>query len=548
MKNQIYRPPAYSHNTWRKEQIFEDMATAYGIISGGVVPNVNDEVVSWSGNIKFEERVTAVDPVTNLSTLEPIEYPNNGNEAIIGVPVGVGNLSNVANLLLNPSDAKLSSVVDSRLPIYGTDLRYARIFLGNDISSSGRIISMNLDTTGKVIDDKVILEKADVGDEDLLRYIARPFNLSTKLDEDTLVTMVVYSDVNNMVMWQELVVKHNHVVANVQSSKLFINDVVLESAYQNPTNNKELLVPKNLLNTSFTPRIFKNYQTGQREELFIGTSNVNLNGWGDYITGEVNERFTLVLTYVLGNGELSNNVDKLTGTHLTNTYEVVIVDNDLATEVKLFVTPKYINSSAGYTLEFWLYTGKRDTPVNVTDKVVVDNFNGTSYGLKQKVDFSLVLDDLGSFNITSFADSIDIQLLGEPMANATMYRLWYYRGDTRYYGENLRAKLLNNFGTNTLSINNYYEQFSEWLDDMYYRAIPLYDSSVDSSAPKPTHVDIIVDGVTLTMEIDTYWNGELRWDGEVPINGTNVILQWYLVNDVGSRLDLAITNMPLEVI
>lgn len=548
MANQLYRPPVYSHNQWRKEQIFVSSASANGLISGGVVPNVNDTVISWNGNIKYEERVTYVDPVTNLSTLEAVELPNSGNTAMVGVPVGVGNLSNVANLIMNPVDAKLSSVIDSRLPIYGVDLGYVRIFLGTDISSEGQVISARYNSAGALIDDKVVMLQSDVGDANLLRYITRPFNLLVTLPEDTLCTAVFYSDSGGIVMWQELVIKHNHTIANVQSEALFIKGVVLESAYQNPINEQEILIPKNLLNISFSPRIFKDYQSGQREELFVGSSNVSLVGWGDYLTGEVGERFPLVLSYVLGTGELSQNVDLYSGVHTSTTYDVIVVDTDSATEVKLFVLPTFINSNFGYKLEYWLYTGTRSEAINVTDSITHVGFDGTSYGTKQKVDFSINLANFSGLPEVVFSDSIDIQLSGEPLDDATMYRLWYWRDDTRWYGENLRAKLLASFGTTTLTLTNGIGSLGEWLDTLYYRLSPLYDADLLDQAPAASHVDVIIGSVTIPMDINTYWNGEIPWNTAVPAHGTNVILKWYTYGEGGNRLDLAISNMPLEVV
>lgn len=548
MANQIYRPPAYSHNTWRKEQIFKNMETAHGIESGGVIPNVNDVVISWSGNIKIEERVVRIDPKTNVAELEPVELPNTGNQSMVGVPVGVGNLSNVANLLLNPIDNKLSSAIDSRLPIYGIDLSYVRVFLGTNISETGQVLSVRYDSNGDIIDDKSPLVKVDILEGDILRYLARPFNLTKTLPVDTLVTAVFYSDNNQEVMWQELVVKHNHIIANVQSEALYINRVYLESAYQNPADKSELLIPKNLLNASFSPRIFKEYQNGQREEMFVGTSNVTLAGWGDYITGAVGEKFPLVLSYVLGYGELSQNVDPHTGLHISTHYRTTVIDADIETEVKLFVTPVYINTNLGYRLKFWLYSGLRDKLIDVTDSVSHSGWASTQYGAKQKVDFSINLAEFDNLPETVFSDSIDIQLIGPPMVNSTMYRLWYWRDPERWYGENLRAKITTNYGTHTLSLNNYIGSFSEWLDTMYYRLAPLYDATIATEAPIPTHVDIEIGPVTMTMEVATYWNGELPWMDELPNHGDNVILKWYTYSEGGDRLDLAISNMPLEII
>lgn len=552
MDNQLYRPPHYEFNQWRKEQIFTSMETANGIASGGVIPNIDDIVISFDGNRKIEERVTFVDPTTYLSTLEIVEYPKAGNDVTIGVPIGVGNLASAAILYFNPNDPRLGVEVDYRLPItgvYGSALSYARLFLGSNVGPSGTVVSVNYDAAGNIKNDRLNVELVDLYDDQSKRYIILPGCVDISLPEDTLVTLCLYNDADIMVSYQTLVVKFNGLVHTLSERTLFVNRVYLESAYLNPANDKEILIPKNLLSNSFVPRVFKEYNTGSREELFIGTSNVTLYGWGDHVNGEIGDNFPLVLNYVLSRNERSESVSQFTGNHITTEYRVRVVDSDIAVDVKLFVLPTYDRGDSQYHLKYWLYSGRRDTSIDVTASVRQQGFAGNKYGIKQTVDFSIDLTNIDGMPDVVFADTIDLMLMNEPMATTTMYRLWYYRDPERWFGENLRVKMMNHFGTRTIGLSNEITQKAEWLDRMYYEACPIYDPSVANDAPEPTYVDVTIGINTKTIDIRTYWNGETPWDkNQVCANGENVVLKWYTHNDSGDRLDLAITNLPLEYI
>ena len=545
MANQIYRAPAYSHNTWRKSQIFTDASTANGLVDGGVVPNVNDVVITWTGNIKFEEVVTYVDPVTDLSTLQTVELPNNGNPAMVGIPVGVANLSNVANLLLNPEDPKLSSAIDARLPIYGVTLSHVRIFLGSNITEAGTVVAVRKDTDNSIIDDKIGLVRDTAVPDTLVRYSVNSFCALYEIPEDTLLTAVFYDADGGPVMWQPLVVKHSHLISNVMSQSKFITSVSLESAYQNPLDSTELLVPLNHLQTSFNPPIYKNYQNGTRELITLGTDRVTLSGWGDYIYSGVGRSHPLVLTYTLATGELSQNVDRNTGYHVTSHYTIKIVNNDIDTAAKIFVIAEWNATENEYALKYHLYTGSRAIAMDVTDQVVATVFDGTKFGYKQTMDLSLDLTpyiDLPDYTHTS---SFTIQLIGAPTLDTTMYRLWYTGDGTRWFGESLFCELRTNFGTNTISLSNYIDSYDEWLDTMYHRLEPIYDDAANEVAPEPEYVDIYINGEMVSLSISQYWDGEVVWPHALPTAGDVVTLKWYAYTTGGGRMDLAISNMQL---
>ena len=528
------------------------MESANGISSGGVVPNVDDLVISFDGNRKIEERVTFVDQTTFKSSLAVVEYPKSGAGITNGVPIGVGNLSNVAILYFNPNDPKLGVEVDFRLPItsiYGSALSYARLFMGSNIGGTGTVISANYDSLNVYINDRLSVERVDIYDDESKRYIVRPGRINVNVPEETMVTLCLYNDSDVMVSYQTLIVKYNGLVSSLVDRNITVTGIELESPYISPTNNKEILIPKNLLSQSFTPRIYKTFGAGSREELFLGTSNVTMYGWGDQVNGDINETFPLVLNYVLATHERSEAVSQFTGTHITNEYRVRITDSDVNADVKLFLVPVYEKSTMMYRLDWYLYSGKRDIALDVTTDVTVSGFSGSKYGEKQNLAYSIDLTNIEGLPDVVYAASAQLMLMNTPMATDTSYRLWYYPDDNRWFGEKLRIKLRKNFGTQTIDVQNAITQKAQWLEELYYRLEPLYDSALVSEAPVPTYVDVCIGSDKVTIDINTYWNGETPWGGSKElVTGENVILKWYTNNDSGIRLDLAVASLPLEVI
>jgi hypothetical protein len=363
--------------------------------------------------------------------------------------------------------------------------------------------------------------------------------------------MVIYDDSDIMVSYQSLVARHNHLVNNIHDQSLFINKLYLTSAYINPTDPLELLIPLNLLNQSFSPRLFLGYNTGQTKEVFEGSDPVTLIGWDDAVIGEVGETFPLVLSYKVTGIERSTIVDPYVGDVISTTYRVLVVSDPEDVNVKLFCIPIY-NGSV-FELQYYLYDLLRDTNTLVTGNVSYENdtvFDGSTYNEKQQLDLLINLGDVdqGKYGDLQFITTIEIELVGPPTIFPTTYRLWYYRDESRWFGDDLRADMVDDLGTTTVSLQGTITSLNDFYEEHYYKAAPLWNPAVESEAMLPDYVDIIDENSNMvTMAVADHWNGSVEWTHAKPADGTQLTLEWYSYDGDSNRLDLAKTNVPVNV-
>src|SRR6187399_2841059 len=129
--------------------------------TGRYVPNPGDIVIQVVVTTKTEYLVQAVDPQTLLSTLVVLSDDTDGDfpsNTLFGA--GPGPQSSTFVLYIDHSVTPARMAVDKRCWCGGSGTKYAKIFLGTDISSTGSVISAMFDTNGNFISENVPLELA----------------------------------------------------------------------------------------------------------------------------------------------------------------------------------------------------------------------------------------------------------------------------------------------------------------------------------------------------------------------------------------------------
>lgn len=544
---ELFFPPVGTFNSWLKKQIYTTPEKAFGVTEGGVVPNVDDEVITWIGNGKFIERVIGVNS-DNTSVLEPVVPVDSlGNRITTGTDLGTAELLTLANLYLNHKNNKFPVAVDVRIPITGVDLQYAKLFIGTDISNTGRVISVKYDESGNAISDRLDVLRVDPDDPDNIQYVIRDGNVNQLLAENTVVTLVIYNSSNGPVRIRSLTVKYNSLVANLDNSAMYVKDLELTHTWVDPQNPNRILLPKNLLNQSFSPTVRKVYQSGSKELIPGNDSDLSIIGWGDFLLGTVGDRCEIVVKYVLKDGERSIVVDPVLGKHIAKTYEVLIVDKGVGTNYKLFPLLDYV-PGGGYSLRWILQSSDYVLKLDVTNDVAFNALNGESYGGKQTINYALDLNNVEEVaSNEEVAGTVTVQLLAPPITQSTAYRLYDVPDDAHPYGDDLILKLRPGMADYGLDITCGYTVKSQWLDSMFYRLNPMYDALLVPEAPEPTHVDVRIGNTLITYAIED-WDTEKVWPTDLPVNGSGADITFYILNSNNERLYLATTRLYTEIV
>lgn len=545
---ELYRPQPGTFNIWLKPQIYTDPTLAFGISSGGVVPNVNDLVITYlDGGGMFQERVTFVG-TDDLSVMEPVIAVNaDGTPVVVGADLGSAELLSLAKLYLNEKNNRFPVSVDLRIPITGADLKYAKLFAGTNITNTGKVVSIRYDESGAVIDDRLEVLPVDPSDETNLNFVIRDGNVNQLLKENSIVTLVVYNSTNGMARYRTLTVNYNSLVANLDNSALYIKDIMLEDTWIDPQDPNRILLPKNMLTSSFTPTVRKVYKNGSKVLVSLTDPNLTISGWGDFLQGEVGDTCDVVVKYKLKDGERSIVVDPVLGEHIAKKYQVVIVDKGVGTTYKIFTTVEYVDATQGFILKHYLYASDRSLRLDVTSLISATSFNGLSFGTKQTVNYSLDLNDVEQVPANDIVSgSITVELVGAPLALETTYRLYDTPTDPLVYGTSLRLTLLPGASNYGLDVTSGYTQQAEWLDRLYYRLNPLFDPLTVDEAPIPTHMDIKVGNVLKTIEVEN-WDMQENWPETLPTNGAKADVSFYILDNNNARLELACSTMYVEV-
>jgi len=547
MSVELYRPAKGTHNQWLKEQIYTTPENAFGIERGGVVPNVNDEVITWIGNGRFSERVVDVNQ-DNTSVLAPTTIVDgNGSPITIGADIGTAQLLSMANLYLNDKNSKLPVSVDVRVPITGLDLQYARLFLGTDISNAGKVISVQYDESGDPIGDRLEVRRVNPSDVNDIRVDVRTGNIIQLLPQDTVVTLVIYNSNNGPVRILNLTVKYNSLVANLDNSALFVKDLELSHPWVDPQNSHRILLPKNMLLQSFSPTVKKVYQNGSRELILDNNTNLTIEGWGDYLKGTVGDMFTIVVKYVLAPGERSIIVDPVLARHIAKIYTVLIVDKGVGVNYKLFPLLDF-HPDTGYTLRWMLHFSDYSNRIDVTEFVASNTLSPSSYGGQQIINYSLDLNDVTEIaSNEEIAGSVTVELLADPITQPTSFRLYDTPSDEHPYGDNIIFRLRPGISHYSLDITCGYTVKEEWLDRLYYRLNPMYDPLLTSHAPLPTHVDVKVGNALFTFTVDN-WDSFKNWTDALPVNGIGADVTFYILNGNNERSFLAMSRVYIEIV
>lgn len=535
----------YETSTWYAHQIFDGVADNIVMgVTNYVVPKIGDFVVEMSGSTIVRSRVISIP--NNIAVLERV-YEDVTNDAISDFTLA--DLTSTSMILVRNTLTPVLAAIHIGLPIESdTFIAYAKVFSGRDINDTDAIVSRRYDGDGIVLDDKVTVTADPINQ---FVYHASVFNMDRILEDKSSGVIVFYGADDVPLRKYTIVFRESDALVNYSNTDLFISDIVLESIQISPTNAREILVERGFLNNSFNPRVYKVFNTGQREEISLTSRSLVLEGWGNYIFGEENDTFPLTVLYTLASNEVSDMVSNQNGSVVSSAYTIRVVDDAESTNYKLYPVLTWNGTTDVYDVKYIMYDSTYKTNIDVTTKIDISSeFEGYNFDDKQVFNFSVNLQSAGITVDEQYArGSFAIRLHSAPMDKITPFEIFFVPTDNvRYYGAELRTRLTYDVGVYSVSIDSDYTSFEEWLDNVYYKLLPTYDSNTNAQAPQPTHCDVYINGAYVTIEVTSQWNIGVRWNSEIPTGPNTASLQWYSFNADGDRNYLAFSTMQLEIV
>lgn len=550
--------PSRGFRTWDIDEIF----TAVSGPTNRHVPNKGDLVKSKTGGWL---EVTQVDYTTGISVLKPwSSLPKTG----CGVPenillgAGPGPITESYRLLIDTSVKPYTLAFDTRLRVYGTTVKYVKVFRGT-VVENGQVISRQYDPEGNLLGDQIPLELAGsmtLGEIPSAIKVPQVGYSSVALNNGEPCTAVFYDDVGHVVSYSVLLVRNTSFIRKMNSSMKYITSIELSSPFLSKADDRVLECPINIPINALTKYGVVNYSNGERVVLPIDDSKFSLYGLQRFVSTILGQRQPITLTYRLSADEAAYGSIPGDTMHVTSDYLATTVKVDNAYSVKLFAYPVWVSDVLGYRMTYWLYNLDRQVSFNVTQWVTLsensNTFDGTLYGNEQELIVELDLSEVSPL-YKAYRHVQVIRFTLHATATSTVDTRWTIKTqpDDPTYGINLNAEAsyVNIQGTPPNVIYNVdiscgRGSLEHWLRDVYYNSLPLFDGTSEARPPEPTHFILRVGNYRTLYPVNA-------WDQTVVVevlnsigidNGDIVTLEF--IRRVGSNdLQLGVSALPIRI-
>lgn len=501
---------------WRQWHISELYTGPDG--SGRHVPNVNDLVF-----VQVERRwkiVVDVDQSSWLSRLADFDFKDPDDELTTGdVLLGInpGYTSESFRCYVDSSVTPATLCVNSAMHAYGSSVSHYKVFLGTNISNSGTVISAYYDQNGQYASENIPMELAQNVAGNTAVKAFKPGWCNRALQDGEVVTVVTYNDLNEVCDYRKLLVKNTRYVRPSNVATKSIVGISIRSPFMSATEDNTLVVPINVPIDGLALMGLVKYNDGSIKEIPIDGNKMSLYGLDAYVATILGQRMPLVLSYKLSPSEATEMSANGQVAHVSESFWIRTTEVVGSYSVKLFVSPYWVSDLIGWKLDYFLYDLDRGEYYFATPQVEPAAnsrpFEPLLYGATQRLTVSVDLQRVDA-RLAQYrhAQTFDIALMGNGLEDRTPWLVNYDPGQEPTYGADLKCRMtFNQINDWTADIACDKPTLMDWLDDLYYATMPLFDSRVETRAPQPTHFILEINGLRNEYPISE-WNQPLPSD------------------------------------
>lgn len=538
----IYQPDD-RWTTWSINEIFTGQ-----IGKNRYVPKIDDYVIDPATN--YYRRVVSIDPTTMIPTLVPITTVDEGelNEMEVMLGVGPSAGSEARRVYIDKSVMPFTMAVDGRVTVPNADAVMARVYRGSKLTGTFKVISSFFDNSGNLLGQDIPLTLAAVNEIDnhTIKTVPTCYTTEDVKDGDIL-TLVAFSDAGHVVYQRQLMAENTGFIRGKDLGTKYVKAITLKSAFLSKSDPKLIQYPINVPTVGLDLVGVVHYSDGTTMELPVDGTRFQAFGWQGYVATIVGQPFSMVLRYNLAPGEVAYG-ETVGGGFLTTIYKVVTTPVEGAYSVKLYGYPVWVDTQNGYRMEWFLYNLDRNVMYNVTPYVKPSGagavFNPTAYGVHQQLSVAVDLAQVnGSYKSYKHVQIIDVVLVAPGTTQSTNWMIGFNPGQDPMYGVGVAAKTtFINQNLTKVKVDCGAADLASWLDMLYYRGMPLVDSSKELQAPQPTFFQIEVNGVVTEFPI-SYWNQELVI--YQPVQNASTLFVKFCYRLPTNELQLGIAGLPV---
>lgn len=520
--------------------------------TGQYVPKVGDEIHQIVNSTLSRHYCAAVDTATMLPTILPlteIDYSTSTQPA----DVLFGTTPETYRVLYDTSVTPARLVVDGRLSVHRATAQGCKIFLGTNTTSSGTVISAYYDSNGSYVSDTLPMELVAV--ENGQNYGTKspvPGWTTARLTQGDVVTAVLYDGSNTPLSFKELIVVESGFVRSLNASSKTVVGISLLTPFLSVANNSLINFPVNLPISSLNLEGVVSYNDGSTAKFAVDGTRFSVAGLENFSPTVVGQTCGLTLKYTLQPGENAIGASGVTDRIFAQNYTLVTTRVEGSYSVQLYCYPVWGNNTTGYSLKWFMYDLDRSVTYDVSGLVQVDSttaYNPTLYGTKQTLKVYLNLKNVNAlYNAFVHTQNVDLVLnsMGtyRPINGAiNVWSVSQQAGQVPMFGKGVHATYFQQtVASSIVRLNGDYSTYSEWLNAYYTLTRPLFDPATESTAPEPTHFDLVIGSTTLTFTV-AQWNAPITVNQSLT-NNTNVYLRFFQRTSTRD-LQLSIAALPL---
>lgn len=495
------------YKEWARSEIYVGPAGIGSGNTGRFVPKVGDRIFDKNSGFYI---VTEVDTSTLLSTWIAYNVPTTIDNSI-DILLGVGSrypqpgfFVYVDNTVSPPEMA-----FDSLLRAYQPTATKVRVFSNTSTTGNLEVLSAYYNQSGQLESDEIPLITIE-GDTTGNYRIPVTANATRKIENGEIVLVIFYDAAGLPTSRFTMTVVDSGIIRQSNSAKRSIDSVALVSSYLSATDPNRLNVPVNLLMTSIDVSVRVTYTDGSSVIKPVDGSKIYLSGLSEFIPTQSGQTSPLTLFYQLDSTESYQGTTTASGT-ITVAYTIESVTLPNAYSVKLFMFPEWQSNGNGYKLRHFMQSLDRLAMYEVTDLLEAAPgsavWDPTLYNTKQHMAFALDISKVSSsFSSYRHVQRNDITLMAD--GESGVESPWFVNfeiGDEDYGGSlECRLKFISSQVWST-DMSMGAQTQSEWLDRLYYRLHPLYDTETESEPLVPTHFILQVDNIRVRQPISA-WN------------------------------------------
>lgn len=506
----LYQPDG-RWNMWSIHEIYRG-----NIGANKFIPKVNDYVIEPETGLMYI--VTDLHNVTFIPELSPITIQKN-----IEVDTLLSSTNDNYRVYYDKSIYPYTLSVDGLLRIYSSSASFARIYKGPFIDSS-EIISRMFDNSGNFVGHDIPLQLVAFNRHDNYAIKTIPTaNTHAELSNGEVVTVVVFSSSGKVVTRVSCIVDETTFIAQAYAEQKYITNIFIKSVFIDDTQVNQINFPVNFNLNSFNPIGVVQYNDGSQVEYPVDGDKFRLYGTDMFLSSIVGHRVPLVLSYRLSPNESALASVTSDGHFITKPYTLLVSNPNRSYNVKLFVYPVWIDQVNGYKYKAFLMSLDRNVVFDVTELIGLSNnsmaFNGTSYGITQRLTFSVNLSNVSSiYNHFVHVQTIDI-VLRNRANDISATNIWEVSSqvptNVAFFGTNLRASI-DDVTRTRINIGNNISTVQEFIDRLYTTTEPLYNHITELSPPTPTHIEVRYLEERRVIPIENY-DREIVFNSSIPL-------------------------------